>query len=174
MVQTAGDTQNVSELYLLSVLLISLSTSGYFWGLLGAAAGVVGTNYLFTYPYYAFNFSLNGYPVTFYACCWWRVSPAHWQAGIKEQRNLSQSREENTQKLNRVAQQLLGAQTTEQIGALAARCLSEFLQLPACFYLTAETQSPLICGQADDFSPKLEAAGGTNRFFRQPLCRVGL
>ena len=41
MVQTAGDTQNVSELYLLSVLLISLSTSGYFWGLLGTAAGVM-------------------------------------------------------------------------------------------------------------------------------------
>lgn len=51
-----------------------------------------------------------------------------------------------------------GVQTAEQIGALAARCLSEFLQLPSCFYLTAETQSPLICGQADDFSPKLEAA----------------
>lgn len=62
MVQTAGHTQNISELYLLSVLLISLSTSGYFWGLLGAAAGVVGTNYFFTYPYYTFNFSLQGYP----------------------------------------------------------------------------------------------------------------
>ena len=158
MVQTAGDTQNVSELYLLSVLLISLSTSGYFWGLLGAAAGVVGTNYLFTYPYYAFNFSLKGYPVTFLCMLLVAGISSTLAAGIKEQRNLSQSREENTQKLNRVAQQLLGAQTAEQIGALAARCLSEFLQLPSCFYLTAETQSPMICGQADDFSPKQEAA----------------
>ena len=62
MDRSVGDAQNVSELYLLSVLLISLSTSGYFWGLLGAAAGVICTNYLFTYPYYTFNFSLQGYP----------------------------------------------------------------------------------------------------------------
>lgn len=117
----------------MSVLLISLSTSGYFWGLLGAAAGVVGTNYFFTYPYYTFNFSLQGYPVTFLCMSLVAGISSTLAAGIKEQRNLSQSREEKTQQLNRVAQQLLGAQTAEQIGELAARCLSDLLQLPSLF-----------------------------------------
>ena len=158
MVQTAGHTQNISELYLLSVLLISLSTSGYFWGLLGAAAGVVGTNYFFTYPYYTFNFSLQGYPVTFLCMSLVAGISSTLAAGIKEQRNLSQSREEKTQQLNRVAQQLLGAQTAEQIGELAARCLSDLLQLPACFYLSADGQAPIVYGAGNGVCQKLEDA----------------
>ena len=158
MVQTAGHTQNISELYLLSVLLISLSTSGYFWGLLGAAAGVVGTNYFFTYPYYTFNFSLQGYPGTFLCMSLVAGISSTLAAGIKEQRNLSQSREEKTQQLNRVAQQLLGAQTAEQIGELAARCLSDLLQLPACFYLSADGQAPIVYGAGNSVCQKLEDA----------------
>ena len=152
MVQTAGDTQNVSELYLLSVLLISLNTTGYFWGLLGAVAGVVGTNYLFTYPYYAVNFSIQGYPVTFLCMLMVAGISCTLAAGIKEQRNLSQEREENTQQLNRVAQQLLGAQSAQQIGALAAQCLAQSLQAPACFYLSADMSVPFAFGQVEGLS----------------------
>ncbi|MDR3766684.1 MAG: DUF4118 domain-containing protein, partial [Butyricicoccus sp.] len=57
--QTIG---NSSELYVLGVLLISLNTTGYLWGILGALAGVLCVNYFFTYPYTDFNFTLKGYP----------------------------------------------------------------------------------------------------------------
>ena len=60
-----GVPSSVPQLYILAVLLTALRTAGYFWGLLCAVLGVIGTNYLFTYPYFAFDFKLSGYPLTF-------------------------------------------------------------------------------------------------------------
>lgn len=52
-------------IFVLAVLLISRLTSGYLFGVLAALFSVVGINYIFTYPYWEFNFTLSGYPVTF-------------------------------------------------------------------------------------------------------------
>ena len=51
--------------YTLTVLLISRLTTGYLYGLAASILGVVCTNYIFTYPYWAFNFSITGYSLTF-------------------------------------------------------------------------------------------------------------
>lgn len=40
-------------------------TDGYFWSIFASMIGVVCVNFLFTYPYWALNFTLAGYPVTF-------------------------------------------------------------------------------------------------------------
>ena len=42
----------------LGVFIVARKTEGYFWGLLASVAGVFAVNYAFTFPYYAFNFSL--------------------------------------------------------------------------------------------------------------------
>lgn len=55
-----------SPVYVLAVLLISRFTSGYLFGLIAAALGVVCVNYVFTYPYMAFNFTISGYPLTIF------------------------------------------------------------------------------------------------------------
>ena len=52
-----------SPVYVLAVLLISRFTSGYLFGLIAAVLGVIGVNYVFTYPYMAFNFTISGYPL---------------------------------------------------------------------------------------------------------------
>lgn len=57
----------VSLLFVLAVALVSRWTEGYFWGIFAAFAGVVCVNYVFTYPYFAFNFTMTGYPLTFLA-----------------------------------------------------------------------------------------------------------
>ncbi len=51
-----------------------------------------------------------------------------------------------------------GRQTAEQIGELAARCLSDLLQLPACFYLSADGQAPIVYGAGNSVCQKLEDA----------------
>ena len=51
--------------FVLTVLLTSLLTAGYFWGLLSAVLGVIAVNYFFTFPYWAFNLSITGYPLSF-------------------------------------------------------------------------------------------------------------
>ena len=53
------------SIFVLTVLLISRFTTGYLFGPLAAVLSVVGTNYIFTYPYWAVNFTLSGYPLTF-------------------------------------------------------------------------------------------------------------
>ena len=57
----------VSMLFILAVFLISRMTEGYYYGLAASLYGVLTVNYFFTYPYFAFNFSLPGYPITMVA-----------------------------------------------------------------------------------------------------------
>ena len=45
---------------------LSRFTSGYLFGLIAAVLGVIGVNYVFTYPYMAFNFTISGYPLTMF------------------------------------------------------------------------------------------------------------
>ncbi len=56
---------HVPMIFVLAVLVISLYTEGYFYGVLAAVVGVFAVNWAFTYPYFAFNFSLPGYLLTF-------------------------------------------------------------------------------------------------------------
>lgn len=54
-----------SPVFVLAVLLISRLTNGYLFGLIAAVAAVVCVNFIFTYPYWAVNFTISGYPLTF-------------------------------------------------------------------------------------------------------------
>jgi len=66
LMRLAGSSDGfASPIFMLAILLISRLTSGYLFGLLSAALGVVCINYVFTYPYFAFNFTISGYPLTF-------------------------------------------------------------------------------------------------------------
>ena len=46
----------VSMIFVLAVFLISLITEGYFWGILASLASVLIYNYVFSFPYFAFDF----------------------------------------------------------------------------------------------------------------------
>lgn len=58
---------HVPLLYVLAVLFISRFTEGYLYGIIASMIAVVGVNFVFTYPYFALNFTIIGYPVTFIA-----------------------------------------------------------------------------------------------------------
>ncbi len=61
-----GDSdQAVPLIFVLAVLLTARMTDGYFYGLFASVASVFGVNYMFTYPYFAFDFTITGYPITF-------------------------------------------------------------------------------------------------------------
>ena len=61
-----GDSDSAVPLvFVLAVLLTARFTDGYFYGLFATIVSVFGVNFAFTYPYFAFNFSLTGYPLTF-------------------------------------------------------------------------------------------------------------
>lgn len=54
----------VSMIFVLAVFLIARSTSGYAYGIISSLISVLLVNYFFTYPYFRFNFTLAGYPIT--------------------------------------------------------------------------------------------------------------
>ena len=56
---------HVPLIFVLAVLMISLTTEGYFYGIFASLVSVIGVNYAFTYPYMKINFSISGYPMTF-------------------------------------------------------------------------------------------------------------
>lgn len=55
----------VAMLYLLMVVIISRITNGYLYGIVASIVSVVGINYVFTAPYFAFSFDMATYPLTF-------------------------------------------------------------------------------------------------------------
>ncbi len=54
-------------LFILAVAMIARLTRGYIHGILASVISVLCVNYLFTYPFYQFNLTINGYPLTFAA-----------------------------------------------------------------------------------------------------------
>ena len=58
---------HVPMLFVLAVLCVSRFTHGYIYGIIASLLAVIGVNYAFTYPYFEFNFTLTGYPLTFLA-----------------------------------------------------------------------------------------------------------
>jgi len=56
-----------SMVFVLAVVCIARFTTGYFYSVVASFVGVVCTNYIFTYPYFALNFTIAGYPLTFIA-----------------------------------------------------------------------------------------------------------
>ena len=66
LLRLAGSSDGfASPIFVLAVLLVSRLTTGYLFGLIASLPGVVCVNFVFTYPYWAVNFTLSGYPLTF-------------------------------------------------------------------------------------------------------------
>jgi two-component system sensor histidine kinase KdpD len=59
------NTTSVVIIYILAVVFISRYSNGYIPGIISSFIGVICVNYVFTYPFMKFNFTMDGYPVTF-------------------------------------------------------------------------------------------------------------
>lgn len=61
-----GDIGRAAPLvFVLAVLLTARVTDGLFYGLFASVVSVFCVNYIFTYPYFQFDFAITGYPITF-------------------------------------------------------------------------------------------------------------
>lgn len=66
IVEAGGQNYSVTALYVMAVVLCSLLTSGYVYGIITALVGVIAINYFFMYPYWGFDFTASGYPLTLF------------------------------------------------------------------------------------------------------------
>ena len=74
--------------FILAVALIARFTQGYVWGVAASVLGVFCVNFMFTYPYWEFDMSISGYPLTFAAMLIVSVCISTLTTRIKQQEQL--------------------------------------------------------------------------------------
>lgn len=78
----------VPMLFIMAVFMVSRYTDGYLLGILSSVAGVILVNYIFTYPYFAFDFTISGYPITFLCMLATSVMTSTMTTHIKQQEKI--------------------------------------------------------------------------------------
>ena len=91
---------HVPLVYVLAVLLISRFTQGYFYGVLSAIAAVICVNYIFTYPYFAVDFTIAGYPITFLVMLAVAIITSALMTQIKHQEQIRREIEKEKMRAN--------------------------------------------------------------------------
>lgn len=147
-------TINVSGIYLLAVILISLLSGSYFWGMLSALCSVVGTNFCFTYPFFAIDFSLSGYPLTFAIMAFVSAGTCAVTVNVRKQRDQAHRREQMAYILNEMDQNLLQIETKEQIVALLLEYLHTQLERPV-LYLELKDKNLVCLGHVEAAPEKI-------------------
>lgn len=101
MLRRIDEAGNFATLiFVLAVSVVSRFTDGYFWGIFSALFGVVCVNYVFTYPFWAFNFTITGYPLTFLSMLAVSVIISAMNTQIKKQERLRAEAERETVRAN--------------------------------------------------------------------------
>lgn len=96
----AGNESFEPLLFVLAVLVISRLTDGYFYGVAASILGVLMVNLLFTYPYYKFNFTITGYPISMLCMLATAIITCALTARIKEQEQLMVAAERERMRSN--------------------------------------------------------------------------
>lgn len=84
----ASTDTHVPLIFVLAVLFISRLTQGYIYGIVASVLAVIGVNFVFTYPYFRFNFTITGYPLTFLAMLAVAVCVSALTTQIKQQEQI--------------------------------------------------------------------------------------
>ena len=90
----------VSMIFVLVVVLVARLTDGYAYGAAASFVGVVCVNYIFTYPYWEFNFTISGYPLTFFTMLSVSLIVSALTSQIKRQEQLRVETDRETMRAN--------------------------------------------------------------------------
>ena len=123
LMQPASENDMYAQLiFILAVTIISLMTDGYFYGICGSVLAVIFVNYIFTYPYMAFNFTITGYPLTFMVMLIVSLIISTLTAGIKKQEKMRMENEREAIRANllRAISHDLRTPLTSIVGATSA------------------------------------------------------
>ncbi len=114
-----GNTANIALIYILALFLIVRMTEGYLYGIIASLVAVICVNYLFTYPFFALNFTLTGYPITFLEMLAVTLLTSTMTAHMKQQTQIIAERD-----------RLLAEAEKEKMRANLLRAISHDLRTP--------------------------------------------
>lgn len=132
-----GDYNNIM-VYILSVLIVSRITMGYFYGILASVLSVLVFNFFFIVPYYTLIAIQPGYPITFVIMFFVAFITSALTVRIKIQAQLAVEREHRTEILYAINKKLLTTRGLENIVALTNEYIAKLFECSVIFY----TQDP--------------------------------
>lgn len=138
--EAAVMNDNIFGVYMLAVAIISVTTESYLWGVLASIGGVIGVNFFFTFPYFALNFSIAGYPVTFTLMLLMSVLASFLTAKVKTAAIVSAEGKKRAEILTEMSQALLTASDYNMIAEIAAKYFNETNQCSVVLYLGSPMQ----------------------------------
>lgn len=149
LVEASSIQNNVFGVYVLAVAIISSMTTGYHWGVIASVAGVIGVNYFFTFPYFAINFTMTGYPLTFLIMLVISSLTSALTAKIKKQALIASAREKRTKALYDINKQLLVISSMDNIVKLMLDYFKDLYQGCVIYYYgdpaDSKTMEPEMC-----------------------------
>ena len=77
-----------SLIFVLCIHVVARLTNGYAWGIAASLAAVLLVNFVFTYPFMEFNFTIAGYPLTFVTMMTVSISTSALTTAVKKQERL--------------------------------------------------------------------------------------
>lgn len=135
---------NIFGVYMLAVAIISVTTESYIWGVLASIGGVVGVNFFFTFPYFALNFSIAGYPVTFTIMLLMSILAGFLTGKVKTAAMIAAEGKKKAETLTEMSQALLTAADYETITEIATEYFYEANQCSVILYLGSPQQPQSI------------------------------
>ena len=143
--QVSTSDVHVPIIFVLVVLVVSLLTEGYFYGILAALTSVVAVNYAFTAPYMQIDFTPYGYPLTFMTMLAVGVAVSALMTRVQKQEKLrlESEREKLRANLLRGMSHDLRTPLTGISGSISA-------VLENADYLTEEQKRELLEGAKED------------------------
>ncbi len=136
-----GGDDYVFMLFVLAVLIVARFTGGYLYGILASVSGMFLVNYVFIYPYMAFNFTISGYPLTFISLLAVSLTISAMTSQVKEQ------------------EKVRSAAARERMRGDLLRAISHDLRTPLTGILGASSALLEQTGQLDEAGRKALAAG---------------
>ena len=125
---------NIITVYVLAVLLVSVTTSNRAYGLIASVVSVLAFNFLFTNPRFSFVAYDSGYPVTFLVMFAAALLSSSLAIRLKEQKRQAEKAAFHTKILFETNQQLQTAQDEQQIVSITAGQLTKLLDKDIVFY----------------------------------------
>lgn len=137
LISHTGGENNSALVFVLAVVLISLLTTGYFYGIAASVVSAFCINYFFMYPYAAFSLSYSGYPVAMLSMLAVSCVVCALTARVKVQAAEAVRREKNTtalyklnEKLNQEKAAIQRESDRESIRSNILRAVSHDLRTP--------------------------------------------
>lgn len=135
---------NIFGVYMLAVAIISVTTESYIWGVLASIGGVIGVNFFFTFPFFALNFSIAGYPVTFTIMLLMSVLASFLTAKVKTAAMIAAEGRKRAETLTEMSQALLTAGDYSTIAEIAVEYFQKTNNCSAILYLGSPLSADIV------------------------------